>query len=101
MKLADGTWLVGGVLRQAGGYTRYTSEFFLDEVHWIKLDMGRIVTRGEIVKDHPDLGKVDEIGFTDDARRRHGLGRVHLLGAIEVTASPSATLRLVFCKLIL
>ena len=90
VKLADGTWLVGDYSDGSNGYTRdyHTSEFFLDEVHWIKLDMDRIVTRGEFV-DHPNLSKVDEIGFTDlMPGSGMGLGGFTCLGAIEVYGKP-------------
>ncbi len=90
VKLADGTWLVGDYSDGSNGYTRdyHTSEFFLDEVHWIKLDMGRIVTRGEFV-DHPNLSKVDEIGFTDlMPGSGMGLGGFSCLGSFEVYGKP-------------
>jgi hypothetical protein len=90
VKLADGTWLVGDYSDGANGYTRdyHTSEFFLDEVHWIKLDMGRIVARGEVV-DHPNLSKVDEIGFTDMMPGSGmGLGGFTCLASIEVYGKP-------------
>lgn len=90
VKLADGTWLVGDYSDGSNGYTRdyHTSEFFLDEVHWIKLDMGRIVARGEIVE-HPNLSKVDEIGFTDMMPGSGmGLGGFTCLASIEVYGKP-------------
>jgi hypothetical protein len=63
VKLADGTWLVGD---QADGSTIdwHDSEFSISEVRWMKLDVNKVLTRGNFVKD-PDLSKVDEIGFAD------------------------------------
>lgn len=63
VKLADGTWLVGD---RTDGMTRdwLVTEFNVADVHWLKLDIERIVTTGNIV-DRPDLSKVDEIGFVD------------------------------------
>ena len=90
VKLADGTWLVGDYADGANGYTRdyHTSEFFLDEVHWIKLDINRIVAKGEIV-DHPNLSKVDEIGFTDMMPGSGmGLGGFTVMATIEVYGKP-------------
>ncbi|HZM91819.1 MAG TPA: hypothetical protein VFB92_00285 [Vicinamibacterales bacterium] len=63
VKLADGTWLVGD---RTDGSTRdwLITEFNVADVHWLKLDIERIVTTGNIVE-RPDLTKVDEIGFVD------------------------------------
>ena len=63
LKLADGTWLVGD---HADAYTFdfHESEFFLADVHWLKLDVDKIYTRGNLL-DKVDLSKVEEIGFTD------------------------------------
>src|SRR6188508_2551811 len=63
VKLADGTWLVGDY---TDGATRdwLVTEFNVADVHWLKLDIDRIVTTGNIVE-RPDLSKVDEIGFVD------------------------------------
>jgi hypothetical protein len=63
VKLADGTWLVGD---RADGATRdwLITEFNVADVQWLKLDIDRVVTTGNIVE-HPDLSKVDEIGFVD------------------------------------
>ena len=63
IKLADGTWLVGD---RADGATRdwMLSEIFYGDVRWLKLDIARVVTTGNLV-DKVDLSKVDEIGFAD------------------------------------
>jgi hypothetical protein len=63
VKLADGTWLVGD---RTDGSTRdwLITEFNVADVHWLKLDIERVVTTGNIVE-RPDLSKVDEIGFVD------------------------------------
>jgi len=63
VKLADGTWLVGD---RTDGATRdwLTTEFNVADVSWLKLDIERVVTTGNIIE-RPDLSKVDEIGFVD------------------------------------
>ncbi|MGA2880178.1 MAG: hypothetical protein ABSG13_14620 [Bryobacteraceae bacterium] len=63
VKLADGTWLVGD---HADGSTVdwLQNEFSISEVRWMKLDIDKVVTKGNWVE-HPDLSKVDEVGFTD------------------------------------
>lgn len=63
LKLADGTWLVGD---HADGSTAdwHDSEFSINEVRWLKLDINKVVTKGNFVE-HPDLSKVDEVGFAD------------------------------------
>jgi hypothetical protein len=63
VKLADGTWLVGD---ETSGSTVgwLESELAFADMKWLKLDPERAVTTGTWV-DHPDLGKVDEVGFVD------------------------------------
>ena len=63
LKLADGTWVVGD---HADGSTRdwLFSEFNLADVRWLRLDIERVVTTGNILPS-VDLSKVDEIGFAD------------------------------------
>jgi len=63
VKLADGTWLVGD---HTDGSTLdwHDSDFSIAEVRWLKLDIDKVLTKGNFVE-HPDLTKVDEIGFTD------------------------------------
>ena len=64
VKLADGTWWVGD--RETTGTTRdwLVSEISFADLRWIKLDIKRVVTVGNLV-DKLDLTKVDEIGFAD------------------------------------
>jgi len=63
VKLADGTWLVGD--RADGSPVDWhDSEFSISEVRWLKLDIAKVITKGNWVE-HPDLSKVDEIGFAD------------------------------------
>src|SRR3954469_17829677 len=59
VKLADGTWLIGDY---ADGSTAdwHESEFSISEVHWMRLDIDKILTKGTIIA-APDLTKVDEI----------------------------------------
>ena len=49
VKLADGTWLVGD---HTDGVTRdwLVSEFNVADVHWLKLDIDRVVTTGNIIE---------------------------------------------------
>ena len=63
IKLADGTLLVGD---QAQGSTAdwQQSEVSFSEVRWLALDATRGVTLGRWVE-HPDLSKVDEVGYFD------------------------------------
>jgi hypothetical protein len=63
IKLADGTLLVGD---QAHGSTAdwQQSEVSFSEVRWLVLDGARGVTLGKWVE-HPDLSKVDEVGYFD------------------------------------
>ncbi|HEX7079804.1 MAG TPA: hypothetical protein VF329_02175 [Gammaproteobacteria bacterium] len=63
VKLADGTWLVGD---QTSGSTIgwLESELAFASMKWLKLDPERAVTTGTWIE-HPDLGKVDEVGFVD------------------------------------
>ena len=62
LKLADGTWLVSDQCDGKSNDWRIY-EFNLADINWYKLDITNI-TEGPLV-DHPDLTKVDEIGFTD------------------------------------
>jgi len=63
VKLADGTLLVGD---HADGSPLdwHETEFSIAEVRWLKLDSSKVVTHGNFVE-HPDLSKVDEVGFAD------------------------------------
>ena len=83
VKLANGTWLVGD---HADGSVAdwHVSEFNLSEVRWLKLDIERVVTTGNVV-DKPDLSKVDEIGFADlMPGSGHGPGGWADVAAIDV-----------------
>ena len=64
VKLADGTWLIGD--RTDGSSTRdwIVSEFTPADVRWMKIDIARVVTTGNLLE-KVDLSKVDEIGFAD------------------------------------
>jgi len=87
VKLADGTWLVGD--HADGSVTDWLqSDFSLADVHWIRLDISAVVTKGNIV-DKPDLSKVDEIGFVDLLPGSgHGPGGWIDVAAIEVFGKP-------------
>ena len=87
VKLVDGTWLVGDY---ADGTTRdwLVSEFSLADVRWLRLDIERVVTTGNIVE-RPDLSKVDEIGFADlMPGSGHGPGGWSDVAQVEVFARP-------------
>jgi hypothetical protein len=87
IKLADGTWLVGD---HADGSTVdwHESEFSISEVHWLRLDINKVLTHGNFVE-KPDLSKVDEIGFTDlMPGSGHGPGGWSDVGFIEVYGKP-------------
>ena len=66
VKLADGTWLIGD---HGDGYTTdwVISEFTLYDVRWRHLDIEQVIEDkpDAVWTDHPDLSKVEEIGFTD------------------------------------
>jgi hypothetical protein len=89
VKLADGTWLVGDL---ADGSPRdwLVSEISYADLHWMKLDITRAVATGTTV-DHPDLSKVDEIGFVDlMPASGHGPGGWSDVAQVEVYAKPVA-----------
>ncbi len=89
LKLADGTWLVGD---RADGSPRdwLVSEIAFADVHWMKLDITRAVATGTLVE-HPDLSKVDQIGFVDlMPGSGHGPGGWSDVGQIEVYAKSAA-----------
>ena len=86
VKLADGTWLVGD---RTDGTTRdwLTTEFNVADVRWLKLDIERVVTTGNIVE-RPDLSKVDEIGFVDlIPGSGHGAGGWSDVAQVDVFAA--------------
>lgn len=89
VKLADGTWLVGD---QTSGSTVgwLESELAFANMKWLKLDADRAVTTGVWVE-HPDLGKVDEVGFVDlMPGSGHGPGGWSDVAQIEVYGKPVA-----------
>ena len=60
------------------------SDFSLVDVHWLRLDISAVVTKGNIV-DKADLSKVDEVGFVDLLPGSgHGPGGWIDVAAIEV-----------------
>jgi hypothetical protein len=63
VRLADGTWWVAD---HATGTTRdwIVSEISYADLRWLKLDIKRVVTVGNLV-DKIDLSKVDAVGFAD------------------------------------
>jgi hypothetical protein len=87
VKLADGTWLAGD--HADGSPTDWhESEFSISEVRWLKLDPDKVLTKGYWVE-HPDLSKVDEIGFTDLLPGSgHGPGGWSDVAAFEVYGKP-------------
>jgi hypothetical protein len=67
-----------------------SSEFLLGDVRWRSLDITDVVEGREAMwMDHPDLSKVEEIGFTDLMRGAgHGSGGGSRLDWIQVTGKP-------------
>jgi hypothetical protein len=87
LKLADGTYLIGDHT-DADLFDYRESEFYLAEVHWLKLDMPKVQTKGGIL-DKVDLSKVDAVGFADlTPGSGHGLGGYSDVGWIEVYGKP-------------
>jgi len=89
VKLADGSWWVGD---RAEGTTRdwLVSEISYADLHWLKLDIARVVTVGNLL-DKLDLTKVDEIGFADlMPGSGHGPGGWSDVAQIEVYGTPVA-----------
>jgi hypothetical protein len=85
IKLADGTWLAGD---HAVGISAdwHEAEITLSDLRWRKIDIKKVVEAadGKWVE-HPDLTKIDEIGFTDlQAGSGHGPGGWSDVGKIEV-----------------
>jgi hypothetical protein len=89
LKLADGIWLVGD--KTVGLSNDWVqSEFLLGDVRWRTLDITNVVEGREAMwVDHPDLSKVEEIGFTDLMRGAgHGSGGGSRVDWIQVTGKP-------------
>lgn len=87
VKLADGTWLVGD--RPSGLQADFNeNEITPSDLRWLKLDIARVVTVGKWI-DHPDLKKVDAVGFADlMPGSGHGDGGYINVGLIEVYGNP-------------
>jgi hypothetical protein len=87
VKLADGTWLVGD--RTTGPSADFNvDDVSIADVRWMKLDIARVVTTGTWV-DHPDLRKVDEVGFADlMPGSGHGPGGYVNVARFEVYGRP-------------
>ena len=87
VKLADGTWLVGDHASVLDADFNQ-SEMSISEIRWLKLDMERVVAVGAWIE-HPNLGKVDEVGFADlMPGSGHGAGGYLNVGRIEVYGKP-------------
>ncbi|MDP9055288.1 MAG: hypothetical protein M3N93_13460 [Acidobacteriota bacterium] len=89
VKLADGTWLAGD---QSVGLSAdwHEADITFADLRWRKLDMNKVIEApdGKWI-DHPDLTRVDEIGFTDlMAGSGHGPGGWSNVGRIEVYGKP-------------
>jgi hypothetical protein len=89
LKLADGTFLVGDYAEGGTGDWK-DNEFPIGNVHWRGLDADRMVeTPDGKIKDHVDLSKVDEVGFTDlTIGAGHGSGGASRVQWIEVYGKP-------------
>jgi hypothetical protein len=83
LKLADGTWLVGDhTTGPAADFNE--SDVSIADVRWLTLDIERVVSVGAWVE-HPNLTKVDEVGFADlMPGSGHGPGGYVNVGRIEV-----------------
>ncbi len=99
IKLADGTWLVGDHADGDGSTENFIeSEFSIASVRWLRLDIATVTTiHGDRQKapeigrwvEHPDLSKVDEVGFADlMPGSGHGWGGFVNVGRIDVYGSP-------------
>lgn len=87
VKLADGTWLVGD--RPTGPSADFNeADVSISDLRWMKLDIARVVAVGNWI-DHPDLSKVDEVGFADlMPGSGHGAGGYVNVGRIDVYGTP-------------
>lgn len=89
IKLADGKTYIGNV--ELGNTTDFLfEEFRVQDVKWIAFNTELGVTRGNLVTDI-DLGKVDEIGFTDlQPGADHGPGGWSDVAVVRVYAKAVA-----------
>lgn len=91
IRLADGTYLVGDHTdgeQSLNSNVFLETEFAVSAVRWIQLDTSRVTTRGNWVE-HPDLSKVDEVGYADlMPGSGHGLGGYSGVAKIEVYGTP-------------
>ena len=87
VKLADGSWLVGD--RATGPSADFNQDdISIADVRWMKLDIARVVAVGNWIE-HPDLSKVDEVGFADlIPGSGHGPGGYVNVARIEVYGKP-------------
>jgi len=87
IKLADGTYLVGD--HATGPVNDFVqSDISIPDVRWMKVDAARMVTVGNMI-DHPDLTRVDEVGFADlMPGSGHGNGGWVNVAKIEVFGRP-------------
>jgi hypothetical protein len=87
IKLADGTWLIGD--HTSGPFADFNqTDVSIADVRWMKIDPARMVTVGLWV-DHPDLSRVDEVGFADlMPGSGHGNGGYVNVAKIEVFGKP-------------
>jgi hypothetical protein len=87
VKLADGTWLIGD--RATGPESDFNArDISIADLRWMRLDITRVVTMGTWVE-HPDLSRVDEVGFADlMPGSGHGPGGYVNVGRIEVYGKP-------------
>jgi hypothetical protein len=87
LRLADGTMLVGDHV-DANTVDYLESEFFVSQVHWLKLDGPTVQTKGTLL-DKVDLSKVDGVGFADlSPGSGHGTGGYSDVAWIEVYGKP-------------
>ncbi len=87
VRLADGTWLVGD--HATGPELDFNvSDVSIADLRWLEFDIERVVAVGNWIE-HPDLRKVDEVGFADlMPGSGHGPGGYVNVGRIEVYGAP-------------
>ena len=87
IKLADGAMLVAD--QRSGSVAGWLEdELSFSDMKWLRLDPEKLVTKGGWVQ-HPDLSKVDEVGFVDlMPSSGHGPGGWADVAQIEVYGKP-------------